>query len=320
MVSKSPLIIGFLVLAVVVLGSIIMFPQSNTDEKISLQDTRTENESSPTEGNISSLHKSTRYVNAYEYMSPPVWIPEDEFSMESYEAGSYEVTRYPDTEPSQEHLDAAWRLYKQSFNAAEENGWFEFENAVEDGYSVEASPNHYGNVENISIYTGENNLNPQAPELLMYYQDPNNPDNKILTGYMYRKPLGSNERGEQIGGPLTVWHYHPTSGETRSMTTQYNIKNGISLREDIDNASELFEVLDLQYDNMSEFVRKRNRTAEMIHVWFVKHPEGPFGTSMSVPSENLREPVKMSESEFKDYAMNKYEERLGEGIVSNGTE
>jgi hypothetical protein len=93
-----------------------------------------------------------RYVNVYEPGEPPEWIPESEFSMQNHSAGTYEVTRYPNAEPTQEDLEAAWRLYNRSFEAAKENGWFEFDEAVEDGYRMEGANRHWTNIKNRSIY------------------------------------------------------------------------------------------------------------------------------------------------------------------------
>jgi hypothetical protein len=238
------------------------------------------------------------YVNVYEPGEPPEWIPESEFSMENHSAGTYEVTRYPNAEPTEEDLDAAWRLYNRSFEAAKENGWFEFEEAKEDGYSIEGANRHWGQAENLSVHTEQNLLNPDAPETLVYYQDPENSDKKMLTGYMYHMPLGSDMEGEQVAGPLTVWHYHPL----RTATYPDYIKEGLSETDEIDGSEDLFDMIDsAEFEDVDEFAKERNRTAEMLHVWFVKHPDGPFATSMSVPETVLKNPEKMDRGEFEEY-------------------
>jgi hypothetical protein len=66
---------------------------------------------------------------------------------------------------------------------------------------------------------------------------------------------------------------------------------------------EVLERMGTEFESAEEFAEERDRTAEMMHVWFVEHPEGPFATSMSVPSQVLKEPEKMSEEEFKEYVM-----------------
>jgi hypothetical protein len=238
-----------------------------------------------------------RYVNVYEPGEPPKWIPESEFSMENHSAGTYEVTRYPNAEPTEEQIDAAWRLYNRSFEAAKENGWFEFDEAVEDGYRMEGANRHWVNVDNLTIHTEENQLNPQYPETLVYYQDPNDEDNRILAGYMYHQPLGTNIEGEQIAGPVSVWHYHPL----RTANYPAYIKEFADMRGM--EEEEFLEKIGAGFESAEEFAEERDRTAEMMHVWFVEHPESPFATSMSVPSQVLKEPEKMSEEEFKEYVM-----------------
>jgi hypothetical protein len=241
-----------------------------------------------------------RYVSVYKQGEPPEWIPESKFSMENHRAGTYEVTRYPNAEPTEEQLNAAWKLYNKSFEAAKENGWFEFEEAVEDGYRKEGAPRHWTNVNNLSIHTEENNLNPSAPETLVYYQNPQNVDNRILAGYMYHKPIGSTEEGEQIAGPMTVWHYHPQ----RTANYADHLRKLIDEIDSVNSSEELFNSIGSEFDNVSEYAEKRDRTAEMIHVWFVEHPEGPFGTSMSVPASSLRDnPEKISKDEFETRVM-----------------
>jgi hypothetical protein len=48
------------------------------------------------------------------------------------------------------------------------------------------------------------------------------------------------------------------------------------------------------------------RRYEMVHVWFLRHPEGPFASSMEVPRVDPK-PDMMSECEFKTYLMDSYE-------------
>ncbi|MCX2819393.1 hypothetical protein EGH25_08525 [Haladaptatus sp. F3-133] len=236
-----------------------------------------------------------RYVNVYEPGEPPEWIPESEFSMENHRAGTYEVTRYPNAEPTQEDLDAAWRLYNRSFEAAKENGWFEFEEAKEDGYSKEGAHRHWSNVENISMHA-EEDIIPGIPENLVYYQDPDG-EGKILAGFMYHKPIGSDVEGEQVGGSLTVWHYHPQ----RTARYPEYMRRWVSSNDDL-TGEEVFNYLGADFESIEEYEKERDRTSEMMHVWFVRHPEGPFATSMSVPQSSLKEPEKMNQKRFNRYA------------------
>jgi hypothetical protein len=251
-------------------------------------------ESYPTEG---------WYVNKWSVNSstgPREWIPESEFSVyeavdesEIHTGTTHEVTRYPGAEPTDEQLDAAWELYNQSFEAAEENGWFSFENGTKDGYEL-LDNLHYINVNHT---LNSESLNPDEPENLMYFSDNGT---KVLVGYMYLKHNWSAE-GQQVGGPLTVWHYHPVDEWTR--------ERFVSLAPDGASIP----------DYLFAGEQRRYRSPEMIHVWFVRHPQGPFATGMEVPSENIKQPERMSEREFKNYTLEAHERRFdAERIVPSG--
>ena len=228
-----------------------------------------------------------RYVNVYEPGEPPKWIPESEFSMKNHSAGTYEVTRYPNAEPTQQDLEAAWRLYNRSFEAAEENGWFEFRQSTEDNYRQLTAGNiHYINSK---FYTDTKELAPNSPESLVYYKDPNNESNKILAGYMYLTE-SVNSEGVQFGGPLTVWHYHPAQKDDKKSLRSILRSDHIKKSSDFTNGS-----------------MKGDRSREMIHVWFIKNPWGPFATNMGIPKESIKTPKKMGKKEFKNYLMSNYE-------------
>lgn len=206
--------------------------------------------------------------------------------MPDLEARTYEVTRYPHCDPTEAQLDAAWELYSESFEAAERRGWFDARNAAADGYVVDI---HAINVEHM---VDDGHLDPRRPEYLVYYDHPEE-DRRILVGYMYST---LSDEGEQVAGPLTVWHYHDEIAVP--------VSRGERLLVD-----------ETEYDSLAEAVEAMGgpaslgpyRSDEMIHVWFVRHPEGPFASSMAVPERYLEEPEKMNESAFKRYAMRNYE-------------
>jgi len=222
-----------------------------------------------------------RYLNEYSWHSRPEWSKEENATM----SGTNEITRYPSSRPTEEDLDAAWELYNESYEAAEENGWFDYQEAVEDGYKRIDRP-HYINLE----YTFDGDqLNPHKPEQLVYYDSPDS-DKMILAGFMYTT-LGE---GRQVGGPLTLWHYHSVQDPNRSSRLEELISE--SSEVEMEGAEAVFEM-----------ETQEGRTVEMIHVWFVRHPEGPFASSMRVPEENLQEPEKMSERGFKCHAYSSYQ-------------
>jgi len=231
-----------------------------------------------------------RYINVYEPGEPPEWIPESSFSMKNHDAPIYEVTRYPNPEPTAEKINSSWKLYNRTYEAAERNGWFEYENTVERGYIdyvLAGSLHHY----NASYHLDRESLNPEKPESLIYYEHPENENNRILAGVMYQNV---KKEGEQVGGSLTVWHYHPIV-QAKLERLNKAIKEGTRYES-------YRGIINDVYQEVPE--NRLDRTGEMIHVWFVEHPEGPFGTSMWVPRDSLEQPTKMSKKEFETRVMN----------------
>jgi hypothetical protein len=264
--------------------------------------TRNRSEVTPTQNNYNlsseGVPTEQRYATEYLRNSSPEWIPEQKISPRGSNAIAYEVTRYPNAEPTRHHLQAAWELYNRSYEAAQENGWFDFENATEDGYRS-YDPFHYINQKR---YLSNETLNPQKPEALIYFSDsgspsPNETDDTFLAGYAYI--AGSlTEPGEQVAGPLTTWHYHPNPTDSKRC-----------------HAGRLGMVKGFEA-NCTQGSVKLHRSPEMLHVWFIDHPEGPFGTSMisyewaQKKAEEIDEkggvPGKMSREEFKSILKRKY--------------
>ena len=230
-----------------------------------------------------------RYVNRYESTNEPRnWSPE-EGNVSLDNPGTYEVTRYPDAEPTAEQINNSWILYNRTYEAAERNGWFDYQNAVKEGYVdyvLTDGLHHY----NTSYYLDREALNPDKPESLIYYEDPENESNQILAGVMYQN---MKKEGEQVGGPLTIWHYHPI--------VQWKLERLNEVIEQETRYERYRQIINNAYEEVPE--NRLNRTGEMIHVWFVEHPRGPFGTGMGVPSDSLEEPTKISKDEFETRVM-----------------
>lgn len=247
-----------------------------------------------------------RYVNRYEPLAPPNWRPSSNVSLEDPEYYVHEVTRYPYLRPTEEQLDRAWRLYNESYGAALERGWFDYENAKEDGYRPVMGQHHV----KMKYRFDDESLNPYRPETLVYYKSEDG-EGRILAGFMY-ETSGPDVEGEQVGGPLTVWHYHPVEmmfggpDEIEATMDDY-----VDSRDDVESADEYDEIYP-GYENAEEMYYDGEKSVEMIHVWFVKHPEGPFGTTMTVPREKVRPSEKMTEEEFKSVVMWKHESYLME--------
>ncbi|MFI9555742.1 hypothetical protein [Nonomuraea endophytica] len=94
-------------------------------------------------------------------------------------------------------------------------------------------------------------LDPTRPEALVYYRKPSG--GSILLGAMYIMPPGA--QGPRIGGSLTHWHAHDDlcglpGGGVAVLNPDGTCPKGTA---------------------------KLPSTPEMLHVWVVDYPEGPFG-------------------------------------------
>lgn len=229
-----------------------------------------------------------RYIDEYRYQRPPTWRPEHRMTAEDGSVHAYEVTRYPYADPTPRHLEAAWRLYSDTYEAAREHGWFSFDRARADGYRPYDDV-HYMNEE---YYFDDAVLDPDRPESLIYYDagDGDDGTGKVLAGVMYLAD-GLTAEGEQVAGPLTVWHYHPRYHEQCYASALNN-----SLRASFDDTA------------CPPGAETRYRGPEMIHVWFVRHPEGPFSTQMlGLPDSALERTGKMSRETFEEYARTSFD-------------
>ena len=171
----------------------------------------------------------------------------------------WEVTRYRGAEPTDAQRQAASTLVAQCLRAAEQKGWFDFEAGRRQGYRLQDhDENHYYNWQ--YIVDGVI-LDPERPEYLMYYQTESGPQ---LLGFMFLvgDPL---QEGPQIGGPLTVWHYHVFA-------------RPICYREGLLPVGEPL----LGPGATCAEGMPRQRSPEMLHVWILDRPGGPFATPMAI--------------------------------------
>lgn len=132
----------------------------------------------------------------------------------------------------------------------------------------------------------DESLNPEKPETLLYIDHPSK--GRILAGVMYIAD-GVADEGSQVAGPLTAWHYHQGDKEDCK-------KQGV-----IPSNPEPDKYGRICTDGVMSL-----RGPEMLHVWFIEHPEGPFASRMSVPLSSVDQPSKMNKSEFKNYAQQNY--------------
>jgi hypothetical protein len=174
----------------------------------------------------------------------------------------WEVSLYaPTMEPTVEQRQAAESLIERSYASARKHGWYDANKAMADGYApMYLSPMHYAKAEYV---VDDAILDPERPEFLMYYHTPRG---LALAGYMFlvNEPRA---RGPQIGGPLTVWHYHVWA-------SQVCLLQGLL-------------VVASPQDGKCPRGEAMSRSPEMVHVWLIDRPEGPFETEMGIPSNVL---------------------------------
>ena len=206
-----------------------------------------------------------RYVlKELEHYSPKddIWVPESEVPRGPVATKGmviWEVSEYlPGSVPTADQRAAANDLVERSYAAAIRHGWQEYDKGLADGYrAIDAY--HYRNDE---FMLDDHVLDPDRPEVLMYY--PTQPDGKRqLTGLMFYA-RNREARGPQIGGPMTVWHYH-------SWLRPQCVVDSLSVNWSVNGKCE--KGIPSQY------------SGEMMHVWLLDHPQGPFGTPMVLPTE-----------------------------------
>jgi hypothetical protein len=175
----------------------------------------------------------------------------------------WEVSSYPPgATPSPEQKRAADDLVARCRAAAAAHGWRDYEKGIADGFhpprgsdgSVNPHDHHH---RNHAYLLDDRVLDCDRPEYLMYH--PGADGTKELVGFMFfaRTPT---ERGPQIGGPLTVWHFH-----------KWSIAQCM-----VDGIIDVGWAL----DGRCEKGVPSHRSAEMLHVWLIDRPNGPFSTSM----------------------------------------
>ena len=183
------------------------------------------------------------------------WTREEATSIA--EMGIYEATIFPCGQvvtPAQ--VRAANQLVTESRAAAERHGWFDYDTAVADGFHRMAGISDHWVHDGFA--TDGRILDPERPEFLMFHEV----DGKLtLTGYMFIMP-SIDARGPQIGGPLTIWHYHtmPAACYDHGIVVGFPDEAGVCTQG---TAS--------------------RKSSEMLHVWFIDRVDGPFASDMTPP-------------------------------------
>jgi len=178
--------------------------------------------------------------------------------------GIWEVSDFvPGSEPNSVQRAAADDLIRRCYESARRHGWHDIEKGLADGFAPPAhDPTHYRNDEN---QLDNHILDPDRPEYLMYYTL----DGKsFLAGFMFMANT-RKEHGPQIGGPLTIWHYH--TWRRAQCGGEGMLPSGwVAAGGTCDEGTP-------QY-----------RSGEMIHVWLIDRPFGPFSTSMNLDEKEAR--------------------------------
>lgn len=180
----------------------------------------------------------------------------------------------PGTEPSAQQRRAAEDLVRRAEQTARARGWYDFQKGLEDGFKLLfADRRHYANE---AFIMDDHILDPERPEFLMYY---GTPQGKQLAGLMFytRSP---REIGPQPGGPLTLWHYHVWSH--KSCLLRGLLITGLP-----------------DEHGACERGIPTHRSPEMIHIWLVDHPLGPFSTSMYLEPLLMQDLLERREARWK---------------------
>jgi hypothetical protein len=110
-------------------------------------------------------------------------------------------------------------------------------------------------------------LRPEHVESLIYFNSERGP---VLIGAMYMMPL-PYVAGPQIGGSLTTWHHHEDLCGERTMIVA-QVGRGPVVVPGLPRVAACPEGSQLQV------------TPDMLHVWIVDNPKGPFDTDMDLAS------------------------------------
>lgn len=175
----------------------------------------------------------------------------------------WEVSAYPPgATPTPEQQRAAEDLIERSHQAVRAHGWQDHEKALADGFHLMLyDVRHF---QNDAFLLDDRVLDPDRPEFLMYQRMP---EGMALTGMMFlaRSP---DERGPQVGGPLTVWHFH-------HWKRIHCYRDGAILVGQAQRGQGCVEGVGSA------------RSPEMLHVWLIDRPGGSFATSMRVDETSL---------------------------------
>ncbi len=174
-----------------------------------------------------------------------------------------EVNHFRYLPPTLEQKAFADSIYKKTLENIINKKWYIEKEAIKSGYLLnpDFDSTHYFN--NDYLYDGKE-FDPKRPEFLIFQPTIYG---RVLIGVMFNADTHLGH-GPQLGGNLTVWHFHTQPGSCW------------------DGHIRRFQ---LAVDKYCEQGKYSDRSPEMIHVWFVNHPSGIFGSSMGfrIPLEEI---------------------------------
>jgi hypothetical protein len=210
---------------------------------------------------------------------PDQWIRESEIPekpQKSPKMVAWELSRYsPGTPPTPEQQHAATDLIERSFEAALKHGWADEKKGLADGYYLIGKHGHEKLHYRNDAYVLDNRLlDPDHPEFLMYA----GPDGaRELVAFMFMARTRT-EWGPQVGGPLTIWHFH-------MFARMQCIIKGMIPRGFVNHPR------DCKGGTVV------HRTPEMMHLWLIPRPGGPFATDMALDESGLSELIEARRKE-----------------------
>lgn len=161
-----------------------------------------------------------------------------------------------------EQLKAAARLLEETTAAVAKYG--DLRAAVAAGYQPMEPPDldivHYVNRD---YFTDADVLRPEHVQSLIYYNTARGP---VLIGAMYIMPTLAMS-GPEIGGSLTNWHHH----DNLCFDNTTNVVVAFANSPFFDRPGK---------SRSCPPGSSNRRTPEMLHVWLVDNPNGPFDSDM----------------------------------------
>ncbi len=191
------------------------------------------------------------------------WAASRELGQPRTAAATHDHATGVTRQPTAAELEAATRLMVDTRNAVAR--YAHLRAAIAAGYVPMEPPNgeivHYVNR---SYMVPSDVLDPQHVQSLIYYNGKQGP---VLIGAMYIMPNRAMD-GPQIGGPLTEWHQHA------NICFDNVTAIAVAFVHSVDNDGN-------EKSGSCPRGSTNKTTPQMLHVWLIDNPEGPFASTMA---------------------------------------